>query len=305
MEFANLWPKGEQNNSRVRIAARSDAAGIRNLLQTAVFTHLHVDWYLPGDWIGSSGFVIIPDHDEENLSSRLFGPRPTPRACLAAAPDPAPAAWVRIAAVSEDEPVAPALTKMLAHVIHSLQKTGVNTVAWLAIQEWPIPILKSLGFNCVNEIETYVKDNDFLPEIPRVSGLTIRAVTELDMSHLEDLEKLALNPIWRHSARGLILARHQAISFDVAELQGQLVGFQLSTPSECGVHLVRLTVDPTLQRSGIGTALLGHAIRRFHENGRYHITLNTQIDNTSSQYLYRKFGFQPNGQRFPVWVKRL
>ena len=128
---------------------------------------------------------------------------------------------------------------------------------------------------------------------------------ETDLEQLASLEKKAFNPLWRHSARGLGLARHQAFSFDVALLQGKIVGFQLSTPSEYGVHLVRLTVDPDTHGLGIGSALLHHAFQQYHRRGKYRVTLNTQIDNEASQRLYRKFGFFASGQRFPVWLRRL
>ncbi len=137
MELANLWSEGNQNIDRVRVATRSDAAAIQKLLQTAVYSHLHVDWYLPGDWIGDPGFVVVPKQEDEKLTSRLFGARPSLRACLAASPDPAPAAWIRVAAIGNEEPAEPILKAMVELAAQNLKKAGVNGISrsnlWLTV----------------------------------------------------------------------------------------------------------------------------------------------------------------------------
>jgi len=310
MEFANL-AEIEQQPNPVRIAKRSDTATIMSLLKTAVYTHMHVDWHLPGDWIGTPGFVLSPKSEQpsQNLrpfSSKLFSMHKSIDGCLAITADPAPAAWVRVAAIAQDvKKPASILANMMEKAADNLSKTAVNTVAWLATTDWANQWMEQLGFKCINEIETYVKDNMELPSIPDIPNLVIRPVLVNDLDQLAQLERDAFNPLWRHSATSLRLARHQAFSFDVALLDNTIVGFQLSTPSEYGVHLVRLTVNPHIHRSGIGTVLLAHAIRGYHRRGRNRITLNTQVDNIASQHLYQKFEFYSNKQRYPVWTKRL
>ncbi len=309
MEFANLATTDNQQTNPVRVAGRSDMASIMELLRTAVYSHMHVDWYLPGDWIGRRGFVVSPKPIvmSHSISSKLFGSRDTAiNGCVAITADPAPAAWVRIAAIGKDaKNPRSVLADMSEKASCNLSKTAVNSIAWLTIQDWPNQWMDSMGFKCVNKIETYIKDNMHIPPIPNIPNLSIRPVLNIDINALALLEKEAFNPLWRHSANGLEMAQQQAFSFDVALLEEEIVGFQLSTPSDYGVHLVRLTINPHIQRSGIGTALLAHAIRGYHRRGRNRVTLNTQIDNTASQYLYRKFGFHPNQQRYPVWAKRL
>jgi ribosomal protein S18 acetylase RimI-like enzyme len=83
---------------------------------------------------------------------------------------------------------------------------------------------------------------------------------------------------------------------------GTIVGFQLSTASGSTAHLVRLTVSTEWHGQGIGSALLAHAITSYRANGLSQVTLNTQLDNIASQFLYRKFGFNATGQRLPVWA---
>ena len=87
----------------------------------------------------------------------------------------------------------------------------------------------------------------------------------------------------------------------VAELDGEIVAFQFSTPTESGVHLARITVDPSFQGRGIGALLLANTCEAYRRTGVRTVSLNTQADNSASQSLYRRFGFRPNGQKFPVW----
>ena len=309
MEFANLWSKGTKQTQLSRVATRSDTSGIMSLLRTAVYNHLHVDWYLPGDWIGNPGFVVIPKSNgastPQSFTEKLLGSRSPILACLAITPDPDPATWVRVAALDESSTPLLALGDMLELASHNLRAAGMENIAWLTIQDWPNQWLSQLGFRKETHIETFIKESTTLPEIAEIPGLSFRHVFDTDLEELAAIEAKAFAPLWRHSARGLDLARHQAFSFDVALLEDKVVGFQLSTPSDYGAHLVRLTVDPDLHRSGIGSALLAHAIQGYHQRSRHRITLNTQIDNDASKYLYKKFGFFSSGQRFPVWVKSL
>lgn len=309
MEFANLWSKGTKQKKLSRVATRSDTSGIMSLLRTAVNKHIHVDWYLPGDWIGAPGFVVLPKPTEnsaqQSFTEKLLGPRTALHGCLAVTPDPEPAAWVRVAALDEQVTPLLALGDMVELASNNLKSSRVDSIAWLAIQDWPNQWLSQLRFHKVTQIETYIKESTTLPSVPDIPNLTFRHVFDTDLDHLAHLEEKAFDPIWRHSARALELARHQAFSFDVALLDGEIVGFQLSTPSDYGAHLVRIIVDPDLHRSGIGSALLAHAFQGYHKRGRHRITLNTQIENVASQYLYKKFGFFASGQRFPVWIKQL
>ena len=105
MELANLWVAQHGVPDGLRVAAKSDAGAVLRLMQTAVYTHLHADWHLPGDWIGSPSFVVVPKPDapsgSHSLTAVLFQKHGEMLACLAATPDPLPAAWVRVAAIDQ------------------------------------------------------------------------------------------------------------------------------------------------------------------------------------------------------------
>lgn len=294
----------------VRQATRADAGDITNLLRDAYFGHLHVDWRYPIDWLGSPGFVLLEAPREarqaRSLTGRLFGERPSIAACLAVTPDPPPAAWVRVAAIARGLSDPPAvLASMFGWVVAHLRETAVTQVAWMPIDSWPEAWLQDLGFTQISAIETYVKECLDLPPTREVPNLHLRGVRASDYDRLAEIEAAAFDPIWRHSAEALALAQRQSFSFDVAERDGRILGFQFSTRSRSGAHLARMTVDPIAQRSGIGGALLARAINSYRAHGLRSVSLNTQIDNLPSQRLYTRFGFHPTGERFPVWAVNL
>jgi [ribosomal protein S18]-alanine N-acetyltransferase len=307
MEFANQ--RANRDNlqldeiSAVRVAKKSDAPAITRLLNGTRFTHYHVDWWVPVDWLGDAGFVVVPKdvaHKAKRPSFLL--PRDELLACLAVTADPPPAAWVRLTAVSADLDPHDTLIQMFAPVVEHLRETAVTEVGWLVLTPWPIPVLPQLGFEEFTIIETYVKQNLELPPMKPVPDLRIRPVAEGDFDGLAALETAVFDPLWRFSKETLKLARRDAVSFDVAYLGDRLVGYQISSGGRFGAHLVRLTIAPDLQGHGIGTAIFAHAIQEYDRRGYQHITLNTQVDNDASHRLYKKFGFSAAGEQMPMWV---
>ena len=306
MEIANLWANADGGINNVRIACREDAQAITSLLRRAAYAHLHADWHYPSDWLGSSGFVVleseVDDQADRSLASRLFGAKPQLQACLAVASDPPPAAWVRVAAVAKSAGSPRILAALFASVIDYLHQEGVTKLGWLQVESWPEEWLRDLGFQIENFVETYVKQDVDIFAAKEMSGLVIRPVQEVDLPLLERIEADAFEPLWRHSVTSLTLAWRHALSFDVAALNDEVVGYQFSTPVESGAHLARVTVAPFFQGSGVGTRLLAHAFEGYRRRGLNMISLNTQADNSASKKLYQRFGFRPNGQRFPVWA---
>jgi ribosomal protein S18 acetylase RimI-like enzyme len=127
------------------------------------------------------------------------------------------------------------------------------------------------------------------------------------MAALAAVEAAAFDPLWRHSAEGLKLAQGQAICFDVALVGEQIAGFQYSASNYNGssAHLVRITVHPAFQGTGVGSALMKAAIEQYRRQGLRRVSLNTQLDNFVSHRLYEKFGFYRSGDQLPVWVLEL
>ena len=279
----------------IEAAQPADAAEVARFLQVAAYSHLHIDWRMPVDWLGTPGFVLARSHGV------LVG-------TAAATVDPAPAAWLRVAAMRQVTEPQRLLARMLDPVVEQLLSLGATRLGVLAIQPWMQPWLPALGFGTapLDWVATYVKLDLALPAAPQIAGATIRPVRRSDMAGLARLETTAFaEPLWRHSAQSLLAAWEQALSFDVLLLGEETVGFQYSTASQEGAHLVRLTIAPEQQGRGLGTLLLHHAIRGYHLRGLRIVSLNTQQSNRASQILYGKFGFNPVGQQLEVWVRPL
>ncbi len=311
MDFANHWRSKETAvsppNITVRTAAIDDVRAISHLFRVAARSHTHADWRPPADWVGSPHFVVATEEATRSagLGMNLFSRQTRLMACLVAAPDPPPAAWVRLAVVGQNQDEERLLAEMLTFVMASLRETAVTQLGWLVQRGWPDACLPDLGFDRINEIETYVTESLDLPPYSSRDDLLIRAVEPQDFPTLETLEEEAFAPLWRLSGETLELAQREAIWFTVAEWNGRLVGYQLSSGGSEGAHLVRLTISPQAQGQGVGRTLLADAFRAYRRFGLRAASLNTQVDNIVSQRLYAKFGFQPTGERLPVWCKYL
>ena len=291
MELANL-------HISVRPAYPGDYRAIIELLQSTPYSHVHADWRLPGEWIGTGGFMVA-----ESTEGHILGPGNV-EACLAIGADPPPAAWVRAAAVREPDEGPALLSELLERIRPYLEEERISEVGWLPRTGWPEQWMYVLDFEHKDEVITYVKEDLRLPEGQRQHpDVQIRPVRATDFPKLAAIEEDAFEPLWRHSADGLALGWRHSTSFDVAELNGEVVGFQYSSTGDVPYagHLVRLTVHPGAQRLGIGSALLVSALRSYQQRNLREASLNTQLSNAASRHLYEKFGFRQIGYRWPVW----
>jgi ribosomal-protein-alanine N-acetyltransferase len=107
--------------------------------------------------------------------------------------------------------------------------------------------------------------------------------------------------LWQNGRESLAAALRQSIVATGADVDGVLVGYQLTTASALGAHLARLAVDPVFQGRGLGAALVIDLLERLQRRGYDSVTLNTQSDNLRSQELYRRLGFRETGQRYAVF----
>jgi ribosomal protein S18 acetylase RimI-like enzyme len=131
----------------------------------------------------------------------------------------------------------------------------------------------------------------------------VRPARQDDLARLIPIEQAAFAPRWRCSAETLALAWGKAATFTVAERQGEILGFQVSLASDQRAHLVRLTVHPAAQQSGVGARLLTDALARYAALNLKSVSLNTQSDNLPSQRLYAALNFRRVGSPLPVWER--
>jgi ribosomal-protein-alanine N-acetyltransferase len=181
-----------------------------------------------------------------------------------------------------------------------LARNRVQHGACLVSGSWQRPLLQQSGFCETNAVIFYDRSTRHLPEIGR-GPAALRRLELLDLDNVSDLDQRAFGHLWRVPRSTLEIAFRQAADASVAEIDGQVAGYQLTTLSPLGAHLARLAVDPRWQGQGLGAALVTGMLHRLHERGTTRITLNTQADNLASQELYRRLGFRQNGDRLPVF----
>ena len=96
---------------------------------------------------------------------------------------------------------------------------------------------------------------------------------------------------WRYDALSFedIAATHPY--FVVAELNGNVVGYQFNALEDEFGYLVRIAVHPSVNGQGVGVRLMSEAITFFQQAHVLRIMLNTQDDNVRAHRLYEWFGF--------------
>ena len=272
----------------VRPAVLADHRQLADLMHFSPYVHRHLDWRYPLDWIGASPFYVVEDKGQI-LSA------------LACPPDPPLIAWVRLFVNSGKIPLQESWQMLWNFVLPELVRDKHTMVAAIVLQDWLPELLIASDLTSRQSIVMLERKDQDMVEIELAPGLSIRSMQKTDLPVVADVDAEAFEPLWQNSLQALEFAYSQAIFPTVAEIKGQVVGYQLSTRNPLGVHLARLAVRLNVQGKGIGRTLVADLIRQTGQHGMFHLTVNTQSDNTTSLALYNKIGFRETGERYPVY----
>lgn len=156
--------------------------------------------------------------------------------------------------------------------------------------DWLRDPLQQRGFTLFRRLYAYDKF-DYAAPTQGNQEVAVRPARLSDIPVLLSLEELCFEQIWRYDDLSLadIIRTHPY--FVVAELQGQVVGYQFNALDGGYGYLVRIAVHPAYNGRGIGARLMAEAIRFFQKVHATHIMLNTQEENTHAHRLYEWFGF--------------
>jgi ribosomal-protein-alanine N-acetyltransferase len=276
-----------------RSADPKDLSRLANLVHFEVFVHRHLDYRPPLDWIGYTPFLVLEQ------ASRI-------EAALACPPDPPAIAWIRLFAAATQIPVTNAWDVLWAESYNQLiTDPKILYAAAIPLYAWFEALLKRNHFQRSHSIVMLSWDGPGLPETPSNPVVSVRPMTLDDLVEVEIIDTASFSLVWQNSLTYLEIAFRQAAVATVAEYEGQLVGYQISTGTPIGGHLARLAVLPHLQGKGIGYALLYDLLNQFTRRGARTITVNTQKDNLASLSLYRKSGFQMTGEEYPIYQLEL
>ena len=273
----------------VRTVAEEDRYRLANLIHFETLVHRHLDWRPAIEWIGYSPYLVAERG-------------PDLLAALACPPDPPNVSWIHLFAVTSDLTAARAWEALWPPACTwLLENTQADTVAAIPLQRWFRSLLDSNHFTFTHNVLVLSWTPGGIPSEEKRSSVRVRPMHPEDLPAVEQVDLAAFVPVWRNSYDGLELAYRQSAVATVAELDGQLVGYQISTATAMGGHLARLAVHPSLQGQGIGYELVRDLQIQFKRRGAHSVTVNTQQNNQTSLSLYRKAGFRPTGEDYPVY----
>jgi len=272
----------------VRPVSERDLQGLANLIHFEAHVHRHLDWRAPLDWVGYHPY-LVGEHNGEIM------------AALACPPDPPLVAWIRLFATSSEMSVKLAWEELWSVAHDQLcQLDDIALVAAIPLQRWFRNLLEKSNFVHTHNVIVLSWKRTPIPSLAITHPGVIRTMELRDINAVEDLDRAAFGLIWQISTSGLEVAFRQAALASVVEIDGKIIGYQISTATPMGGHLARLAVLPQYQGQGIGYALLHDLLVQFERRGAQSVTVNTQNDNLSSLALYRKAGFKRTGEEYPI-----
>lgn len=278
---------------QVRRAAAKDHRQISSLISQESNTHRHLDWRTALEWIGAQNFWVLED-------------RGAIAAALACPEDPPDVAWIRLFSyaphLSGPEAWSALWDFARADIFDSNPRAQVASIV---MKQWFQNLLLNSGFEPRHSIVLLELNlADYRP--PSLPGdIRIRPMEDSDIQEAARVDREAFGAFWHNTVDSLQMARGQSLYSSVAEDDGGVIGYQISTGNPFGAHLARLGVQPEAQGRGVGSALVDDLIRRSGAVGSYRLSVNTQADNFASLRLYQKLGFARTGEYYPVLVRSL
>jgi len=277
----------------IRPAVPADRNALLALQRYEPNVHSHLDWKPAEEWLGTQPYLVA------ERGKRVVG-------ALACPPDPPDTAWLRLFASVGDANPAAIWDLMWPAARSALRERGVKLAAALGLEDWFGPLCLRAGFQMTHSVIVLARHRAPLdPALGLPPEVQVREASRSDYATVAATDLAAFTPPWQMSADLMAQAIPLADLITVAEVEGQIVGYQLTTPSHMGAHLARLAVLPGWQGHGIGKVLVRHLIDHYNRRGIRELTVNTQDTNVASLSVYRSLGFVDNGLRYPVYQYNL
>lgn len=275
-------------NISVRVASENDREKIESIIQFETCIHRYQDWRNPLYWLGDSHFLVAEKHNE--IVAALSFPIEQP-----------PVVWIRLFVSSSNLPVERVWRAIWTEAKLLLMKNSTLTsVMVMPLHRWYQTVLIKTDYQFGIRVKMFKWEGENPPEIKNNPSINIRTMKLEDLREIHKIDSAAFTQIWRYTLDTLEQALNLALFATVVQIQNRLVGYQISTISPIGGHLARLAVHPEYQGKGIGHSILQDLLHRFYRRGTRTITVNTQDDNAPSISLYKKAGFRPTGEEYPI-----
>ncbi len=212
-----------------------------------------------------------------------------------------PCAWIGGFGVSwtESTRYLDILYRLLEQLASQLILRGVRYLHYSgndAEHDWLRAKLLTRGFMPYRQLYAYDKFDFNIPthgnQQVRVRPVNLpRTPLSGDTPALLAIESACFEDLWRYDSTAFAIIAETHPYFVVAELNGQVVGYQFNAIDADSGYLVRIAVHPSVSGLGIGARLMAEAIRFFTQARVARIMLNTQDNNTHAHRLYEWFGF--------------
>jgi [ribosomal protein S18]-alanine N-acetyltransferase len=278
----------------LRPALPADSPALQTFTHSPAHLHRHLDWRDCLAWLGRSPFWLLEEDGQI-------------AAALACPPEPEEVAWVRLFAVSAHCSPDRAWNLLFERVLNDLRpppdQPDAPAIVSLAMREWYEELLKRKGFQHHQDIVVFLYDSEPPTPLQIDASIRVREMQPADLPAVTVIDHLAFEPIWRLSFDDLQHALDKSSYCTVAEREGNIIGYTMSSSTGIYAHLARLAVHPSQQGQRLGFALVQELLEHFINRQNYWgVTLNTQHNNSASLALYHKIGFRETGERFPVYI---
>lgn len=127
--------------------------------------------------------------------------------------------------------------------------------------------------------------------------IRIRSMNGADLEQVIAIDRLSFSVPWPQKAYEHELKENPAAFLWVAEactadvgcrVVGLIVVWQIMDEA----HIATIAIHPDYRRLGIGSQLLGYALREAKQKGALRAMLEVRASNMAAQEMYRKFGFE-------------
>ena len=130
----------------------------------------------------------------------------------------------------------------------------------------------------------------------------IRHALPLDLAAVEVIERASFTDPWSLQSFRQSLAR-TFVRINVAEDDGQVIGYTVLWMAGEECELANLAVDPARRGAGLGTLLLESALKEAREEGALVIFLEVRASNEAARRMYASRGFHEVGRR-PAYYRK-
>ena len=117
-----------------------------------------------------------------------------------------------------------------------------------------------------------------------------------DTKQLAELDKVCFAVPWSEQAF-IDETENELANYIVAEDNGTVIGYVGYWKVVDEGHITNIAVSPDYRRNGIASKMLSKIIRAAYDDNLYLLTLEVRKSNIAAQRLYKKFGFEPLGER--------